>query len=53
MAKDTMKVIITLTKSVDDADEGKAIYELVKQKMQDKPEVAVHGHISNHFDMGD
>ncbi|MBA7543665.1 hypothetical protein ES705_36002 [subsurface metagenome] len=46
-----MQIIITLRKDVADAPEARAIYDLVKQKMADKPEITVTGHCSNHFDL--
>jgi len=52
MAEDKMYVIITLTKEVPDRETGRAIYDTVKLKMLDNPEVKINGHISNHFDMG-
>jgi len=47
---DQMKVIITLVKDVPDRDTGRAIYDLVKTKLADNPDVKVRGHITNHFD---
>ena len=46
-----MYLIITLRKEVPDRDAGKAIYELVKQRMADRPDVTVTGHVTNHFDL--
>lgn len=46
---DKMMVTITLRKEVPDRDTGRAIYELVKQRMADKPDVDVKGLVSNHF----
>lgn len=48
---DKMQVIITLRKEVPDRETGRAIYDLVKQKMVDRPDVDVKGHVSNHFDL--
>ena len=48
---DKMFVTITLRKEVADAPAGKVIYDLVKQKMDDRPDVEVKGHVSNHFDL--
>lgn len=48
---DKMYLIITLRKEVPDRDTGKAIYDLVKERMADKPDVQVNGHVSNHFDL--
>lgn len=48
---DKMNLIITLRKEVADRDEGHAIYELVKQRLADRPDVIVTGHVTNHFDL--
>ncbi len=48
---DVMQVIITLRKEVPDRDAGRAIYDLVKVKMEDRPDVKITGHVSNHFDL--
>ncbi len=48
---DEITVIITLRKVVADRDEGRTIYDLIKQRMSDKPNVTVKGHVSNHFDL--
>lgn len=47
---DLMYVIITLRKEVPDRDAGKAIYDLVKERLTDRPDVKITGHVSNHFD---
>lgn len=44
-----MQVVITLRKEVADRDEGKMIFELVKMKLVDRPDIVVTGHITNHF----
>ena len=46
-----MELTITLRKEVADRDEGSAVFELVKQKLADRPEITVTGHITNHFDL--
>lgn len=48
---DTMNLVITLRKEVPDRDAGKAIYDLVKQRLDDRPDVIVTGHVTNHFDL--
>ncbi|MBA7618971.1 hypothetical protein ES703_26303 [subsurface metagenome] len=48
---DKMYLVITLRKEVPDRDTGKALYELVKERMVDHPDVEVHGLVSNHFDL--
>ena len=46
-----MQLVITLRKEVADRDEGKAIYETVKQKLEDRPDIKVTGHVTNHFEL--
>lgn len=46
-----MQLVITLRKDVADRDEGEQIYELVKTRLEDHPEVEVNGHVTNHFDL--
>jgi len=51
MPEDKMYLVITLRKEVPDREAAKTIYDLVKQRMQDRPDVTITGHVSNHFDM--
>lgn len=44
-----MELIITLRKEVADREEGEALYEFVKDKLKDKPDVKVTGMVNNHF----
>jgi len=44
-----MQLVITLRKEVEDREEGEALYELVKQRLEDRPDVEVRGHVTNHF----
>lgn len=44
-----MYIVITLRKEVPDRETGRAIYDLVKQRMADRPEVKISGAVSNHF----
>lgn len=44
-----MQLIITLRKEVDDPEEGNFIYNLVKERLNDRPDVIVTGHVTNHF----
>lgn len=48
---DKMFLIITVRKEVPDRDTGKAIYDLVKQRMTDRPDIDIKGHVANHFDL--
>ena len=44
-----MELIIRLRKEVDDRNEGEALYEFVKDKVKDFPNVKVTGMVNNHF----
>lgn len=44
-----MQLIITLCKDVADREEGEQLYELVKMKLVDRPDIKVAGHVTNHF----
>ncbi len=48
---DKMYLIITLRKEVPDRETGRTIYDLVKERMSDRPDVEIKGHVSNHFDL--
>lgn len=48
---DKMFVIITARKEVADVTEARNVYDWIKQKLVDRPEVEVHGQASNHFDL--
>ncbi len=50
---DTMYVIITLRREVPDRETGRAIFDLVKERLTDRPEVVITGHITNHFELGE
>ena len=50
---DQMHLVITLRKEVPDRDTGRIVYDLVKERMSDRPDVVVSGHITNHFDLED
>ena len=51
MATDQMFVIITLTKPVPNRETGRALYDFVKSKVSQFPEVQVSGHVTNHFNL--
>lgn len=44
-------VVITLRKEVPDRDRAREIYDLIKVKMADRPDIKLTGHFSNHFDL--
>lgn len=47
---DEMQLVVTLRKDVPDRAAGLAIFELIKARMADRPDVIVTGHVTNHFD---
>lgn len=48
---DKMFVIITARKEVADVAEARTIYDWIKSKLIDRPEVQITGQASNHFDL--
>lgn len=48
--EDKMVLTITLRKEVPDREAGRAIFDLVRQRMEDRPDVKVTGHVTNHFE---
>jgi len=44
-----MQLVITLRKDVADQAEGEQTFELVKQKLEDRPDIQITGHVTNHF----
>lgn len=46
-----MQLVITIRKDVEDAEQGKVIYDLVKEKLEDRPTLTITGHVTNHFDL--
>lgn len=46
---DELILTITLRKTVLDQSAGRLIYELVKTRLEDHPEVSIKAHVSNHY----
>lgn len=46
-----MSLVITVRKQVADRDQGELIFRLVEQKLADRPDLIVSGHITNHFEL--
>jgi len=44
-----MQLIITLRKDVADQAEGEQVFELVKAKLEERPDIKIAGHVTNHF----
>jgi len=48
---DKMYLVITLRKEVPDRETGRAILDLVKTKLADRPDIKIAGSVNNHFDL--
>jgi len=48
---DKMYLTITLRKEVPDRDTGRVIFDLVKTRLEDRPDIKITGSVSNHFDL--
>lgn len=48
---DKMYLIVTLRKEVPDAPTGRALFNLIKERFADRPDVDVAGHMTNHLDL--
>lgn len=46
---DTLYVTITLRKEVETQEQARAIYDMIKEKLQDRPDVKIAGGVSNQF----
>ena len=46
---DKMYVVIVVRKEVPDRDAGRAVYDTIKQRLADRPDVQITGQITNHF----
>lgn len=48
-----MRIAIVITKEVAETEEARQIYELVKSRLQDRPDITITGQVTNHFDTGE
>ena len=46
---ETITLQIILRKEVDTIEQGRTLYEIVKQKLSDHPDITIAGTIANHF----
>ncbi len=46
-----MQLVITVRKMVADRDQGELIFRLVEQKLSDRPDLTLTGHVTNHFEI--
>ena len=45
-----MQLVITARKEIEEVAEGEFIYNLVKERLADREDVTITGHVTNHFD---
>lgn len=50
---DQMQLVITVRKPVDDAAQARVIFDIVKSRLEDRPDLTISGHCTNHFDLED
>jgi len=48
---DQMYLVITIRKPVPDRETGSTIFQLVKQRLEDRPDLEISGHVTNHFNL--
>jgi len=48
---DKMYIVITARKEVADIDAARIVYDAVKTKLADRPDIELTGHCTNHFDL--
>ena len=48
---DEMYVVITLRKLVPDRETGRLLFDLVKERLTDRPDIGISGHVTNHFNL--
>ncbi len=48
---DEMFCLISIRKSVADAAEARRLFDLIKEKINDVPEIELQGHATTHFNL--
>lgn len=46
-----MYLVVTVRKMVADRDQGELIFRLIEQKLADRPDLTITGHVTNHFEL--
>lgn len=46
-----MFLVITVRKEVVDRDQGELIFRLIEQRLEDRPDLTLTGHVTNHFEL--
>jgi len=44
-----MELVIVLRTEVANQQQGEQIFETVKRRLEDRPDITVTGHVTNHF----
>lgn len=44
-----MELVITIRKEVESPEQGLVEYSWIKHKLEEHPDIAITGHITNHF----
>lgn len=44
-------IVITARKKVETREQARLVYDVVKQKLADRPDIEITGHFTNHFDL--
>lgn len=50
---DKMYLTVALRKEVEDLDQGRFLFEMIKTRLEDKPEITVTGNVSTQFKLED
>lgn len=48
---DEMSLVITVRKTVPDREAARAIFDIVKSRLSDRPDIDISGHVTNHFNL--
>lgn len=46
-----MYLIVTARKEVVDRDQGELIFRMIEQRLADRPDLTLSGHVTNHFEL--
>lgn len=44
-----MQLVITIRREVANREQGESIYNVVKERLEEHPDLKVTGHVTNHF----
>lgn len=46
-----MYLVVTVRREVADRDQGELLFRLVEQRLADRPDLILAGHVTNHFEL--